>query len=101
MCNVECGFHSEERCCCTGLSRSQPAAYLTGGSEGSQASQLAASVAYPGLAADGLVDAFPLDHSALQGCGRACMEESLKVTTLASTSLRQHTCFFAHVHAHA
>lgn len=56
-----------------------PAAQIVSGSQGSQASQLVASFAHQGLVAEGAVNSFPLDYTALQGCGRSCLEESLKV----------------------
>lgn len=62
----------------------QVSAQIDGGSEGSQPSQVLAAVASPSLTDNSLVKHTALDYTSLQGCGSACLEESLK-TALAAT----------------
>ena len=61
------------------LSGSESSALIDGGTSDSQASQVLAAVASPKLTGDNLVKHVSLDYTSLQGCGSACMEESLKV----------------------
>ncbi|KAA6423518.1 MAG: hypothetical protein FRX49_06578 [Trebouxia sp. A1-2] len=59
------------------LSGSESSVLIDGGTSDSQASQVLAAVASPKLTGD-LVKHISLDYTSLQGCGSACMEESLK-----------------------
>ena len=59
----------------------QATAQVTGGSDSSQASQVLSAVASLDLTDDSLVRRVPLDYTSLQGCGSACLEESLKVAS--------------------
>ncbi len=69
--------HSED--CSADLPGSESSVLIDGGVSGSQASQVLAAVASPKLTGDNLVKHVSLDYTSLQGCGSACMEESLKV----------------------
>lgn len=79
--NVVCPLtyvdHFED--CFADLSGSESSVLIDGGTSDSQASQVLAAVASPKLTGDNLVKHISLDYTSLQGCGSACMEESLKV----------------------
>lgn len=62
---------------------------VDGGATDSQASQVLAAVAAPSLTEDSSVKHISLDYTNLQGCGSACLEESLKVLCI-SCCIVQH-----------
>ena len=62
------------------LTSSKASFSVDGGTRETVASELLAAVAAQTLTAATSVKQVQLDYTSLQGCGNACLEESLKVT---------------------
>lgn len=62
------------------LTSSQASFSVDGGTRETVASELLAAVASQTLTAATSVKQVHLDYTSLQGCGNACLDESLKVT---------------------
>ena len=80
------------------LSGSQSAAQVEVEAPDTAASELLTAIASSRLTASGLVKQLSLDYTSLQGCGNACLEESLKVL-FALELCHLHKCTSAWLHS--